>query len=139
MTIAEVCRRTGYTQDTLRYYERIGLLPPIKRTKSGMRDYDDRDISRLEFIRCMRNAGMPVETLIEYVQLFLEGDHTVDARKEILIDQKALMEQRVADTLETIKKLEHKIENYDSIMMKREKEFIGETEEKKTEDDLTLE
>ena len=72
MTITEVSKKYDLSQDTLRYYERIGLLPAVNRNKSGIRDYTDEDCKWVEFIKCMRGAGLPIEVLIEYVALFQE-------------------------------------------------------------------
>ena len=83
MTIAEVSRQFDITPDTLRYYERIGLIPPVPRTKSGIRDYDQTSCSWIEFIKCMRAAGLQIEALIEYVALFQQGDSTIGARKAL--------------------------------------------------------
>ena len=69
MTIAEVSAKYGLSADTLRYYERIGLLPEVKRNKSGIRDYTEEDCRWVEFIKCMRSAGLPIEVLIEYMAL----------------------------------------------------------------------
>ena len=76
MTIKEVCEKYGITPDTLRYYERVGVIPTVARTKGGIRDYSEEDIRWVENAICMRSAGLPVEMLIEYVQLFREGDST---------------------------------------------------------------
>lgn len=70
MTISEVSKKYDISTDTLRYYERIGLLPTVPRTKSGLRDYDENSCKSVEFIKCMRNAGLPIEALIEYMTLF---------------------------------------------------------------------
>ena len=76
------------------YYERIGLIPAVNRNKSGIRDYTDEDCKWVEFIKCMRGAGLPIEVLIEYVALFQEGESTIQARKEILIEQeKSLLQE----------------------------------------------
>ena len=74
MTIKEVCEKYGITADTLRYYEKVGVIPTVGRTKGGKRDYSEQDIAWVENAICMRNAGLPVEMLIEYVRLFQEGD-----------------------------------------------------------------
>lgn len=74
MTISEVSEKYGLTPDTLRYYERIGLIPPVPRTKSGLRDYDESSCNWIEFIKCMRGAGLQIEALIEYVALYQQGD-----------------------------------------------------------------
>ena len=67
MKIMEVSEQYGLSSDTLRYYERIGLIPPVNRNESGVRDYNELDIRRVEFIKCMRSAGLPIEVLIEHV------------------------------------------------------------------------
>ena len=79
MTIKEVSERFGVSTDTLRYYERIGLIPQIARTAGGIRDYTESDISWVEHTICMRNAGVPIEALIEYIRLFQMGDATFEA------------------------------------------------------------
>ena len=84
MMIAEVSKRFGLSPDTLRYYERVGLIPPVNRTASGIRDYTEEDCRWIEFIKCMRGAGLSIEVLIKYVSLFQQGDATIDQRKELL-------------------------------------------------------
>lgn len=76
MTIKEVSELYDISQDTLRYYERIGMIPPVTRTPSGIRDYQESDLGWVELAKCMRSAGLPVEALIEYVRLTQEGDAT---------------------------------------------------------------
>jgi DNA-binding transcriptional MerR regulator len=66
MRISAVSEQCNISADTLRYYERIGLLPPIRRNDGGIRDYSDLDVRRIEFIKCMRSAGLPINVLIEY-------------------------------------------------------------------------
>jgi len=77
MKIAEVSERYGLSSDTLRYYERIGLLPPVNRAESGIRDYTELDARRVEFVKCMRSAGLPIEVLIAYIALVQQGDDTI--------------------------------------------------------------
>lgn len=116
MTIKEASQITGVTADTLRYYERIGLIPPVPRNESGIRNYDETIIGWINFIKCMRNAGLPIETLIEYVALYKEGSKTDDARKQLLIEQKNILEERIAFLQDTLTKLNFKIDNYDKFM-----------------------
>lgn len=123
MTIKEVSAITGLTPDTLRYYERIGLLPNIRRTASGIRDYDDNAINWIEFIKCMRSAGLTLETLIEYVTLFYQGEATQERRKSILIEQRRLLAERIKAMQETLSKLDAKIEHYESIMFPAEEKL----------------
>ena len=77
MTITEVSKRYDLSADTLRYYERIGLIPPVNRNKSGIRDFTEEDCKWVEFIKCMRGAGLSIEVLTEYVQLFQQGNSTI--------------------------------------------------------------
>ena len=112
MTIAETAKKYDISADTLRYYERIGLIPPVPRTKSGIRDYDESSCGWVEFIKCMRGAGLQIEALIEYVSLFQQGDETSDARKAILIEQREQLAERITQMQQTLKRLDSKIENY---------------------------
>lgn len=121
MIIKEVSKATGLTADTLRYYERIGLLPHVKRTAAGIRQYDETDIGWIEFIKCMRGAGLPIEVLIDYVGLFQEGETTRQARKEILVEQREQLAERIKDLEQVLAKLDMKIANYDSIVYEAEK------------------
>lgn len=115
MTIAEVSKKYDISADTLRYYERIGLLPRVTRNKSGIRDYSENDCGWVQFIKCMRSAGIQIEALIEYVSLFQQGDETSIARKEILIEQRELLVERITNMQETLERLNRKIENYEQI------------------------
>ena len=113
MTISEVSKKYGLTQDTLRYYERIGLIPYINRTSSGRRDYTEEDCKWIEFIKCMRLAGLPIETLIEYVALDQEGDSTITARKELLVEEREKLIERIKEMQKTLERLNHKISRYE--------------------------
>ena len=123
MTITEVSKLYDITPDTLRYYERIGLIPKIHRNKNGIRDYTQEDCNWVEFIKCMRNAGLPIETLIDYVTMFQQGDSTIDARKELLTEQRKVLEKKIKDMNETLWRLNHKIELYEKGLMINEKEL----------------
>ncbi len=129
MKIAEVSEQFGMSVDTLRYYERVGLIPPVNRNESGIRDYNELDLRRVDFIKCMRSAGLPVEVLIEYVALVQQGDKTIEARKEILKEQRNLVAARLAEMQKTLDLLDHKIEVYEKAVLKKEKEMIQAEEE----------
>jgi MerR family transcriptional regulator, aldehyde-responsive regulator len=124
MKIAEVSEQFGLSADTLRYYERIGLIPPVHRNEGGIRDYDELDLRRVDFIRCMRGAGLPVEVLIEYMGLVQQGDKTIEARKEILIEQRDLVVARLEEMQKTLDRLNYKIEVYEKALLKKEKEIV---------------
>ncbi len=120
MTIAEVSKQYNISADTLRYYERIGLIPPVNRNKNGIRDYTDEDCKWVDFIKCMRSAGLPIEVLIEYVTLFRQGNSTIEARKEILIKQRGILEEKINFMTATLERLNYKIDNYDTIILSAE-------------------
>ena len=120
MTIAEVSKQYNISADTLRYYERIGLIPPVNRNKNGIRDYTDEDCKWVDFIKCMRSAGLPIEVLIEYVTLFRQGNSTIAARKEILIEQRDILEEKINFMTATLERLNYKIDNYDTIILSAE-------------------
>jgi len=124
MKIAEVSELYGISLDTLRYYERIGLIPPINRNKSGIREYSEIDLKRLEFIKCMRSAGLPVEVLTEYIKLVQQGDQTIEARKEILKEQRELLVSRMKEMQKTLDLLDYKISVYEDAVLKKEKEIV---------------
>ena len=124
MKIAAVSERYGLSLDTLRYYERIGLIQPVNRSASGIRDYTEIDLRRVEFIKCMRSAGLPIETLIEYVGLVQHGDDTIGARKEILKEQRALLRGRMKEMQKTLDLLDHKIEVYENAVLKKEQAML---------------
>ena len=124
MKIAEVSEKYGLSVDTLRYYERVGLIPTVNRNDSGIRDYNELDLRRVDFIKCMRSAGLPVEVLIEYVALVQQGDKTIEARKEILIEQQKLLVDRMNEMQKTLDILEHKIEVYEKAVLKKEKQIV---------------
>lgn len=113
MTITEVSKQYDIPADTLRYYERVGLIPSVPRSKSGFRDYDEESCRWVQFSKCMRKAGIQVEALIEYVALFQQGEPTKEARKQILLEQRDLLRERVAEMQETLSYLDSKIEHYD--------------------------
>lgn len=126
MTIAEVSKKYNLTQDTIRYYERIGLIPEIPRNKSGIRNFDEQSCKWIEFIKCMRSAGMPIEALIEYMTLFKQGKKTVTARKQLLIDQRAVLLKKQEEIKKTIERLDYKIELYNEIEAGKRKDFMEE-------------
>jgi DNA-binding transcriptional MerR regulator len=124
MKIAQVSEQYDLSPDTLRYYERVGLLPPVNRNDSGIRDYNEIDLRRVEFIKCMRSAGLPIEVLIEYVGLVQQGDETIEARKQILIEQRAQLAARMAEMQKTLDLLDYKIDVYEKAVLKKEQQMV---------------
>ena len=109
MTIREVCDKYQISPDTLRYYERIGAIPAVNRTKSGIRDYNEEDIGWVENALCMRNAGVPVEMIVQYVKLCRQGDGTFSARRDLLKEARS----QILEQME-LERLEYKISRYEA-------------------------
>lgn len=113
MTIKEVSEKFGISQDTLRYYERVGMIPHVTRTAGGIRNYQESDLGWVEMALCMRSAGLPIEAMIEYVRLFQEGDETIPARLQLLLDQREALIKQKAQIDSTLKRLNYKISKYE--------------------------
>ena len=113
MTIAEVSKKYDISADTLRYYERVGMIPPVTRTASGIRDYQDSDLGWVGLAKCMRSAGLPVEAMIEYVRLYQEGDSTIPARLQLLLEQRQSLLEQKKKIDETVDRLNYKISIYE--------------------------
>ncbi|WP_308009687.1 MerR family transcriptional regulator [uncultured Fusobacterium sp.] len=123
MTITEVSKQFDLTADTLRYYERIGLVPPVPRNKSGIRDYDENSCRWIQLMKCMRKAGVQIEALIEYAALFQKGNETVEARKRLLIEQRNQLIDKMEDIKESLRILNNKIDRYEHELMIIEKDL----------------
>ena len=116
MTIKEVSEKYGISQDTLRYYERVQVIPAVTRTSGGIRDYQEEDLKWVELAVCMRNAGLPIESLIEYQKLFQAGDETIPARLELLQSQMEILQKQKEQIEETMGRLSYKIDRYEEAM-----------------------
>ena len=122
MMITDVSKKYNITVDTLRYYERIGLIPPVNRNTSGIRDYREEDFKWVHFAKCMRSAGLSIEVLVEYVTMFQQGNSTIKARKELLIEQRSRLAENIKEMQQTLKRLDTKIDGYEErVMVKEEK------------------
>lgn len=123
MTITEVSQKYDMTADTLRYYERIGLIPPVNRTASGIREYTEEDCNWVYFMKCMRGAGLSIEVLIEYITMFQKGSSTIKARKELLIEQRNKLAEKIEEMQQTLKRLDNKIDGYEDRMLANEEKL----------------
>lgn len=123
MTISEVSKKYNLTTDTIRYYEKEGLIPTVPRDKNGIRDFDENSCGWIEFIKCMRSAGLEIETLKKYVSLFRQGTKTVKERKILLIEQREKLLKKQEDIKATLDRLNYKIEKYEEIEKGKLKDF----------------
>jgi MerR family transcriptional regulator, aldehyde-responsive regulator len=117
LSILEASKAYDLSEDTLRYYEKIGLAKS-HRKESGIRYYDEEDQARLEFIKCMRSAGVSVEALIRYMKMIEQGDSTIPERKALLAEQREELIAKKALIEASIERLNYKIANYDKIFKK---------------------
>ena len=120
MLIAEVSEKFDINSTTLRYYEKIGLMDPVEKDASGHRNYQEKDLRRINFIKCMRTAGMSIENIKKYVDLFHEGEDTISARKELLVQQHTELKAQMVELQKAIDYLETKIANYEEKIVKKE-------------------
>lgn len=121
MNIKEASSTTGVSADTIRYYERIGLIMPIERV-NGIRKFNERNINQINFAKTMREAGLSIETLKDYVTLVFEDDPTtIPARKDLLGEAIKTLNEKVKEVVDARDYLQWKIDNYDSHMVPSEK------------------
>ena len=126
MKVSEVSKKYDISADTLRYYEKIGLIKNVPRNKSGIRDYDENALKRIEFIKCMRSAGVEIEILIKYMKLLEQGKNTVLERKNLLSEQKNKLLEKQKSISSTLDRLDYKISLYDEIIKGKRKDFTEE-------------
>ncbi len=116
ITIKEISQKYSVTQDTLRYYERAGMIPPVQRTAGGIRSYQESDLRWVELALCMRSAGLSVEAIAKYVKLTQEGDATIADRHTLLCSQREILLEQQKQIEETLKRLNYKIEVYENAL-----------------------
>lgn len=126
MNIAEVAKKYGVMPDTIRYYEKAGLIPAAPRSASGIRNFDEKTCNWLEFIVCMRSAGLTIETLTEYVRLYKKGKSTVSERKNLLVNQREELRRKKEEIEATLNRLDYKISLYEQIEAGKRKDFMEE-------------
>ncbi|MBP5616435.1 MAG: MerR family transcriptional regulator [Elusimicrobiaceae bacterium] len=123
MTISEVSKQCNISPDTLRYYEKEGLITDINRTAGGVRDYTEQDCKQIEFIKCMRSAGLSIEVLRKYFELFKKGKRTLKARRDLLATEREQLHTRLTELQNTLNRLDYKISVYDKAIKSKTKEL----------------
>lgn len=124
MTIKEVSEKYSISQDTLRYYEKVGIIKPVTR-KNGIRQYEKAELDNIEFVLCMRSAGLPINVLEEYMKLSEKGDKTAVKRRQILIDQREILKQKIKEMNDCLDKLNYKIDVYYEEIINKEKILLN--------------
>ncbi|MFD1464768.1 MerR family transcriptional regulator [Lapidilactobacillus mulanensis] len=125
MNIEGVAKKFDLTRDTLRYWERIELLPAIPRNQSGYREYGERDLNWVFYIKALRKAGMSIEALVEFVKLYRDGNQNIAARKSLLVDQRQELLNKVNDIQKTVKYLSFKIDHFEDHTLNYENEKLA--------------
>ena len=118
MQISEVAKKFGMTPDTLRYYEKEELIGPIEKGKNGIRNYTEKDMQRIQFVKCMRVAGLEISFLKRYIKLLDEGENTIKERREILVEQRRILKEKLDAMQEAYDKLNMKIDLYDKFSLR---------------------
>ena len=114
ITISEASQRTGLSVDTLRYYERAGLIDPVRRSRNGRR-YDEVDLLWLAFLRRLRATGMPIAQMRRFARLRYAGDATAGERRELLEEHARLVRDRLAELSENLEIVERKIAHFRAV------------------------
>jgi len=111
-TVKMVAEKTNISPHVLRYYEKEGLLPHVKRTKGGIRHYSEVDLEWLSLIRCLKNTGMSIKQIREFVCLSQHGPETLKDRCDMLVQHKQEVEEHIAEMHRHLDKVSHKIEYF---------------------------
>ncbi|MCG5214528.1 MerR family transcriptional regulator [Streptosporangium sp. KLBMP 9127] len=119
-TPAQVVERTGFSLDTLRYYERIGLLEPIGRNAAGQRRFTDADVGWLGMVRCLRDTGMPIAEMIRFAEMTRAGEHTITERVELLAEHDRRVEAQIDNLREQQQAIKNKISWYHGVLRLQE-------------------
>ncbi len=131
MTIGEVAKKFNISEDTLRFYEKEGLINPVPR-KGGKRCYGQSELDNIEFIMCMRGAGLSIEVLKKYIELTRQGEGTAEERRDILIREREVLANKLKDMNAAFERLNYKIDVYYSQVLEKEKNLLkGEINGKK--------
>lgn len=117
-SIGQAAQITGLTAHTLRYYEKEGLLPFVKKSSSGLRVFSDSDIGWLQMIECLKGVGMPLKGIKQYIDWFIEGDSTLEKRLQMFKEQKASLEAQMVQLQKHMNKINYKINLYSKAVEK---------------------
>jgi len=123
MLIKEVSDTLGVRPETIRYWEKVGLVHPSDRTESGYRDYDEVMVEWIRYIKCLRAIDVPIKNIKKYIDLFAVGDSTITERKNILIEQRDSLIKQMNDLQMSLDFANHKIDNYENMILPHESKF----------------
>ncbi|GFP78303.1 MerR family transcriptional regulator [Clostridium fungisolvens] len=115
-SIKEVSEKLNISQYTLRYYEKEGLIPYLHRNYSGRRVYSDNDLIWIKLIGCMKATGMSIAYIKNYVELTVQGKSTLLKRRQIIIEQKEIIETEIKKYSDLLEVVNIKLQRYDQII-----------------------
>lgn len=123
-SIRDIEKITGLTASTLRYYEKEGILPTIERDNINRRRYSDDELEWIKLVIALRDTGMSMEMIKEYIQLLYNGDDTLNKRRELLLEHKKKVEKEISLTLAHLEKINRKIAIYELLVSGKTKDDI---------------
>lgn len=103
-SISETAKKAGITASTIRFYEKEGLLPNIKRDKNGIRFFTDDNLQSLRIIECLKATGMPIKDIRKFIDLCAEGDNSLQERYKLFLDRKVAIQKQIKE-LQKIEKV----------------------------------
>ena len=127
MTIREIAAKTNMSTDTLRYYERIGLLPPVPRNAAGIRTYDEYFIKFINFIKKLKASGMSLEHIIDYIRLAELGDATLQERKRLLAEAREMLSEKIHDLQLAVQEADYQLNNYENLLQSETYALVSST------------
>ena len=107
-TVGEIAKKIGVAPSTLRYYDKEGLLPFVERSNGGIRMFRDSDVEWLYLIECLKKTGMPVKEIKRFIDLYCEGDKTIESRLSLIDKQLSAVKAQMKELAETLEMLEYK-------------------------------
>ncbi len=125
MTIKEIAARTGVSADTLRYYERMGIIPAVPRTSGGVRNYDENFVEWVAFIQTLKGAGMSLEAIADYINLAKLGEQTCQQRKRILAQARDVLLQKIEALQNMARLADYQLMSYDTVLRPRTDSLVG--------------
>ncbi|AGK95798.1 MerR family transcriptional regulator [Clostridium pasteurianum] len=139
-TIKQVAERVDLTEYTLRYYEKEGLLPSIERDEHGIRQFKENDIEWIRLICCLRDTGMSISKIKDYVDLSIEGDSTIELRRQIILNQKMVTEQKIEGMNKNLDMINKKLKHYNEFVAGKHRDPCNQSNtikvESTSEDDI---
>ncbi len=116
--VRETSEKTGLGEHTLRYYEKIGLIRPVRRSSGGQRQYSARDLEWIEFLKCLRSTGMSVEHMVEYANCLDEGDNSFERRLALMREHRSVILGKMEELKNFLEAIEWKINYYSELKEK---------------------